>query len=1280
MKAAAAPPNADMLERMVTAVKNAHKAIQVLKDENEQLKQENAALKARVEELSRPRADIAANETIPNDSHISDAPILAAKSSAASKPPDPAVVLPAKPLPRYVVQCHITLLTNIVTLSRVMPWVESRLKAPTAAVSAPVPVPSAACTTEVKEATKAPKPKPAPVKEVILPTKPIMEAAPLVHKRADTAGSQPFSAAEHQQLNPLSPPQRCQTLLGMIFTGNYRTVAKHLLRLPVCIVSKAIWSHLDKHVQQAAFMEWKQALPSLPSQTKQLVQLLVKTILAMGYDTSTGLTYCLDLFRDLGYRAVAAARARSDMPQQAFLAGWDSLSSEQWASQLIFFKSTLAVPVFIKEIRATEAGGGKDASVDAARTVAEIDGEEADSKKRRAEMAWLMGLDDDSEEDGLPAEAFHDQDNDRNEDDTGPVDDEEGPDAAVHSEEEGDENMEADVMDVDGEDDGDGEARSAGEEEGTGVDGAAAEAIADKSLRCIRGDDDTDTVRDAMLFQQLIDCSKISMLLQIASAAGWEQAAQQLLQDMMSFAFLPFAPGFLHALRGNPQAELLRSMYHSQCHYLTGKLSAIKPNKIVSTINFRALMAQQCMQVQAPAPVGDGDLQSFLTRGFWGSCKELHPPVAAVLGLNTIVHDTDIMLKYIRDSHGPVVLKEVVNLPLVQHTTSLITTVHEHAQLFRGHWQTTIQALSADQQSPFKQIQAAVEQLHNGLWRHLLGYFDRLVIGLRSGSSLAGLHLNVPIITKMHSLKDHLTNMSKELPPSGQAANNLILSKLNVYLSIHAQMTNAKLSALNADQAKLIAGRFTEYCSIRHDEAVAVAEVLDAITLQYAAHNTRAEEPGEAPEEPSQGASKVLYKLLKCHEDLSMLLVLFLVEKYVSVIVFLLQSLLQQICQEVRDAVPMQASHAMDRLSCAMLVLRILSTLPPPWSLASQLLCMTSLYTLRSHCGGLLKQRMELMNMGGLLSRQLVLRAPMALVINLDRRPDRWLKVLRKCAQWRMSACRVPAVDGLMLKDHPDLVPESDVTVNWNTSLNCLFDAKCVSNTVIALTNTERACAMSHLTVWKAIHRLYSAEEVAADEEVDALARTLVMYRQLSNNILSDYYLIFEDDVHIKLQDINTFHDASYCYTNSLLQELQYIISRLPPSTDICYLGGIVPKKSAAYKERRVKTLFVSVNYIWNLHAYLLNGKSVHKLLSCLPINMPVDNFLASLAHNSTIESLLLVKTIAEQGGVQERKHDSDIYHSGTSDKFNDSSAMASSKSKMMMRGAGNRPGKKAKT
>ena len=91
-----------------------------------------------------------------------------------------------------------------------------------------------------------------------------------------------------------------------------------------------------------------------------------------------------------------------------------------------------------------------------------------------------------------------------------------------------------------------------------------------------------------------------------------------------------------------------------------------------------------------------------------------------------------------------------------------------------------------------------------------------------------------------------------------------------------------------------------------------------------------------------------------------------------------------------------------------------------------------------------------------------------SLVINLDRRYDRWKMLLRTSEQHGIVPIRISAVDGL---DMSISIPISDVSKIWDTTLNASFDNHCLEYIAQSMTDSERACAASHLMVWRLISK-----------------------------------------------------------------------------------------------------------------------------------------------------------------------------------------------------------------
>jgi GR25 family glycosyltransferase involved in LPS biosynthesis len=105
------------------------------------------------------------------------------------------------------------------------------------------------------------------------------------------------------------------------------------------------------------------------------------------------------------------------------------------------------------------------------------------------------------------------------------------------------------------------------------------------------------------------------------------------------------------------------------------------------------------------------------------------------------------------------------------------------------------------------------------------------------------------------------------------------------------------------------------------------------------------------------------------------------------------------------------------------------------------------------------------------------------------------------------------------------------------------------------------------------------------------------------------YYLIMEDDL-----------AASPEYSGKLLSLIHRLMKKLPSDIDILYLKGIVPKSSHHLKASVLNKLFMEVNYVWTLKAYVLRASAVDTLLANLPITGPVGNFVAQLIYSRQLK------------------------------------------------------------
>lgn len=311
------------------------------------------------------------------------------------------------------------------------------------------------------------------------------------------------------------------------------------------------------------------------------------------------------------------------------------------------------------------------------------------------------------------------------------------------------------------------------------------------------------------------------------------------------------------------------------------------------------------------------------------------------------------------------------------------------------------------------------------------------------------------------------------------------------------------------------------------------------------------------------------------------------------------------------------------------------------------------------------------------------------LVINLNRRADRWQRfILSQSGSARSGGLlpvRVKAIDGAD-SSSGESIPERDVSLQWDSRLNSQFDRRCISNSAMAMTSSERGCAASHLKAWRAIaylHLKFESLRSVYDSDMtgtpplpllDELEKHLAGHdpELLSTitNVFSagsgpgsacsgsgsdnGWYLIFEDDAHIRPSRV----------TNNFSLKINQLIAAAEPHWDIIYLGAALPKSAPRFDSKIIKPVahrkynttlgsLRSVNYAWMLHAYLIRGETALKLLQSLPIDKPVDNYIATKLHDGELFGVVCEDALVEQEGysLQKRALDSDILHSGTGSK-----------------------------
>jgi len=237
-----------------------------------------------------------------------------------------------------------------------------------------------------------------------------------------------------------------------------------------------------------------------------------------------------------------------------------------------------------------------------------------------------------------------------------------------------------------------------------------------------------------------------------------------------------------------------------------------------------------------------------------------------------------------------------------------------------------------------------------------------------------------------------------------------------------------------------------------------------------------------------------------------------------------------------------------------------------------------------------------------------------ALVVNLERRPDRWERVstmLSTELPW-LNYERFFATDG---KENP--IPDDEVAPKWNTKCNALYgeyedtfgpDGKLLHSAKdfqdpgveYMFSPGERGCAHSHYRIWQ--------KAAEADKPT----------------------LVLEDDVKISFERSSgngTFNG------NLLTQRLNLGMVEAKKSAegfDVLYLGwsGHREGNNRYLKSSpgRKSSIVRRVEYVWTTVAYVLWPEGARKLLKAAsPMNQPVDNFMAWEAREGRLNSFVLL-------------------------------------------------------
>lgn len=213
-----------------------------------------------------------------------------------------------------------------------------------------------------------------------------------------------------------------------------------------------------------------------------------------------------------------------------------------------------------------------------------------------------------------------------------------------------------------------------------------------------------------------------------------------------------------------------------------------------------------------------------------------------------------------------------------------------------------------------------------------------------------------------------------------------------------------------------------------------------------------------------------------------------------------------------------------------------------------------------------------------------------AVAINLATREDRWLKVQKsvaKQAPW-LRFTRMIAVDGRVAPP-----PKKDVDIKWSTArLASLFPW--YKPTTCTMSPGERGCCGSHIKAW----------------------------RQAAKG--TKPLLVLEDDA-----------VALPTFAGTLTQAVR----EAPRGTGMVFLSS----KDRGYP-KRVGEVLMKPGFVWTTVGYVIWPATARALLKMLPLDMPVDNFLAWHIKQGTIKGFSVRPAAVRQ--AQTWNLGSDIKHS----------------------------------
>jgi len=230
-----------------------------------------------------------------------------------------------------------------------------------------------------------------------------------------------------------------------------------------------------------------------------------------------------------------------------------------------------------------------------------------------------------------------------------------------------------------------------------------------------------------------------------------------------------------------------------------------------------------------------------------------------------------------------------------------------------------------------------------------------------------------------------------------------------------------------------------------------------------------------------------------------------------------------------------------------------------------------------------------------------------AIIINLERRPDRLEGCLARLSERcpGLRAERFRATDG-----RKEVLDTAEVATSWHTARNVIYqrqrslrkgwdDLDTYQERRLELSPGERGCSMSHVRAWRRCLELAGPDE-----------RPLV---------------VLEDDAAPTAEFAAVFSRAW---------------AALPSDAGVLYLGY----SQAANWRREVGPELVEAEYVWTTVGYVIWPAAARLLLSRLPVNEPVDNWMAGLCAEGELKAYCVRPKVILQADAW--NVNSDVAHS----------------------------------